>query len=69
MGLGFRVYCGGYSGIEENKMEATILYGLYSGYIGLMENKARTTIMENQMEKRMEHEMETREYILTTSEG
>ena len=29
------------------------------GYIGIMENKMETTIMENQMEKKMENEMET----------
>ena len=28
-------------------------------YIGIMENKMETTIMENQMEKKMENEMET----------
>ena len=28
-----------------------------------MENQMETTIMENQMEKKMENEMETREYI------
>ena len=35
--------------------------GLYWGYIGIMEKKMETTrvIMENQMEKKMENEMET----------
>ena len=28
-----------------------------------MENQMKTTIMENQMEKKMENEMETREYM------
>ena len=37
-------------------MEATIVYW---GYIGVMENKMETTIIENQMEKKMENEMET----------
>ena len=30
-------------------------------YIGITEKKMETTIMENQMEKKMENEMETRE--------
>ena len=29
------------------------------GYIEILENKMETTIMENQMEKKMENEMET----------
>ena len=29
------------------------------GYIGIMEKNMEITIMENQMEKKMEHEMET----------
>ena len=33
---------------------------LYWGYIGIMEDKMETTIMENQMEKKMEIEMEPR---------
>ena len=33
--------------------------GLYWGYIGVVENQMETTIMENQMEKTMENEMET----------
>ena len=33
--------------------------GLYWGYIGIMEKKMETTIMEHQMEKKMENEMET----------
>ena len=33
--------------------------GLYWGYIGIMEKKMETTVMENQMEKNMENEMET----------
>ena len=33
--------------------------GLYRGYIGIMEKKMEATIMENQMEKKMENEMET----------
>ena len=32
------------------------------GNIEIMENKMETTIMENQMEKKMENEMETRSY-------
>ena len=40
------------------------VYGIYWGNIGIMENKMETTIMENQMEKKMENEMETREYIV-----
>ena len=35
-------------------METAIVYW---GYIGIMENKMETTIMENQMEKKMENEM------------
>ena len=31
----------------------------YWGYIGIMEKKMETTIMENQMEKKVENEMET----------
>ena len=31
---------------------------MYWGYIGIMENKMETTITENQMEKKMENEME-----------
>ena len=31
----------------------------YWGYMGIMENKMETTIVENQMEKKMENEMET----------
>ena len=31
---------------------------IYWGYIGIMEKKMETTIMENQMEKKMENEME-----------
>ena len=58
-------------GIMENEMEATVVYeggyigiiGSYWAYIGIMENKMEATIMENQMEKKMEHEMETREDI------
>ena len=42
-------------GITENQMETTI----YWGCIGIMEKKMETTIMENQMEKNMENEMET----------
>ena len=37
-------------------METTIVHW---GYIGIMENKVEITIMENQMEKKMEDEMET----------
>ena len=37
-------------------METTISYW---GYIGIMENKLETTTMENQMDKKMENEMET----------
>ena len=33
----------------------------HRGYMGIMENNMETTIIENQMEKSMEHEMETRE--------
>ena len=33
--------------------------GIYRVYIGILENKMETTIMENQMEKKMENEMET----------
>ena len=40
---------GGYIGVT---------WGLYSGYIGIMEKKMETTIMENQMEKNMENEMD-----------
>ena len=29
----------------------------------MMENKIETTIMENQMEKKMENDMETREHL------
>ena len=36
-----------------------VILGLYWGYMGIMENKMETTIMENQMEKKMENEMET----------
>ena len=42
--------------------ETTILgykKGLYRGYIGIMEKNMETTIMENQMEKKIENEMET----------
>ena len=35
-------------------METTIVYW---GYVGMMENEMETTIMENQMEKKMENEM------------
>ena len=35
-------------------METAIVYW---GYIGIMENKMETTIMENQMEKKMENGM------------
>ena len=35
------------------------IYRLYWDYIGIMEKKMETTIMENQMEKKMENEMET----------
>ena len=38
----------GYNGIMENKMETTIVYWGYT-----------TPIMENQIEKKMENEMET----------
>ena len=31
----------------------------YRGYIGIMEKKMETTLMENQMEKKMENEMDT----------
>ena len=31
----------------------------YWGYIGIMEKKMETTIMENQMETKMENDMET----------
>ena len=41
-------------GIMENKMEI-----VYWGNIGIMENRMETTTMENQMEKKMENEMET----------
>ena len=38
--------------------------GLYgNNVIGIMENQMETTIVENQMEKKLENEMETREYI------
>ena len=40
-------------------MVATINMGVYWGNIGIMENQMETTIMENQMEKKMENEMET----------
>ena len=46
-------------------METTKVYwgiGL-SLTLGVMEKKMETTIMENQMEKKMENEMETREYM------
>ena len=33
---------------------------IYWGYIGIMEKKMETTIMENQMEKKLENDMETR---------
>ena len=36
---------------------------MYWGYIGIMEKKMEATIMENQMEKKMENEMDTREYM------
>ena len=39
------------------------ILGLYRGYIGVMEKKMETIIMENQMEKNMENEMETREHM------
>ena len=32
---------------------------VYWGNIGIMENQMETTIMENQMKKKMENEMET----------
>ena len=35
------------------------ILGLYWGYIGIVEKKMETTIMENQMEKKIENEMET----------
>ena len=50
---------GGYKGIMEKKMETLgIIWGIYWGYIGIMEKKMETTIMENQVEKKMENEME-----------
>ena len=44
-------------------METTIICW---GYIGIMEKKMETTIMENQMEKKMENDME---YIGVCYEG
>ena len=41
--------------------------GLYWGYIGIMEKKMETTIMENQMEKKMDNEMETGIFIVFLS--
>ena len=32
---------------------------IYRGYMGIMENNIETTIMEHQMEKNMENDMET----------
>ena len=37
----------------------TLLAETYRGYIGIMEKKMETTLMENQMEKKMQNEMET----------
>ena len=39
------------------------MIGIIFGYIGIMGNKMETIIMEDQMEKKMENEMETREYM------
>ena len=58
----------GFRGLMEKKMETLgpfkelcrVYIGvIYWGYIGIMEKKMETTIMENQMEKKMENEMET----------
>ena len=38
--------------------------GVYWGNIGIMKNQMETTIMENQMEKKMENEMETGVIVL-----
>ena len=35
-----------------------VILGFYRGYQGIMEKNMETTIMENQMEKKKEHEME-----------
>ena len=48
--------------IRSLKVQVLQLWGLY-GILGIMEKKMETTIMENQMDKKMENEMETREYI------
>ena len=40
------------------------MIGLYWGYMGIMEKKMETIIMENQIEKNMENEMETGLYEL-----
>ena len=57
----------GYIGVilgngKENGSYYSIL-GLYRGSMGIMEKNMEATIMENQMEKKLENEMETREYI------
>ena len=44
------------------KATKNLILGLYWGNIGIMENQMETTIMENQMEKKMENEMETLGY-------
>ena len=36
---------------------------MYWGYIGIMEKNMETTIMENQIQKKRENEMEAREYM------
>ena len=41
-------------------METTTgILRIYRGYIGIMENKMETTVREDQMEEKMENEMET----------
>ena len=54
----YGVYYRGYTGIMEKKMETT---GDYIGIIGYVWGPGgyTTPIMENQMEKKMENEMET----------
>ena len=44
-------------GLHDHSLPDSFL--LYRGYNGIMEKKLETTIMENQMEKNTENEMET----------
>ena len=48
----------------QESLQGSAVYnsGFWAQNIGIMENQMETTIMENQMEKKMENEMETREF-------